>query len=86
MQLAKGLSSTNAGMREQTLKAMLPLAPKLSARTLSSTLLKQLDKLQVRLRYYPHPFSPICSHPYSSLACLWSPTMGEVGSGSSWLQ
>ena len=49
MQLAKGLSSTNAGMREQTLKAMLPLAPKLSARTLSSTLLKPVSYTHLTL-------------------------------------
>lgn len=49
MQLAKGLSAGNAQLREQTLKAMLPLAPKLSARSLNTVLLKQLDKLQVRV-------------------------------------
>jgi hypothetical protein len=49
LQVAKSLTSPNPLIREQTLKAMLPLAPKLSSRTLSTTLLKQLDKLQVRL-------------------------------------
>jgi len=47
-QLTKGLSEPNAYLREQTLKAMLPLAPKLSQRTLNTSLLKHLAKLQAR--------------------------------------
>ena len=46
-QLLKGLQEPNAYLREQTLKAMLPVAPKLSQRTLSGTLLKHLARLQV---------------------------------------
>ena len=76
MQLAKGLSSTNAGLREQTLKAMLPLAPKLSTRTLSSTLLKQLDKLQVLPLNLLHSHMRGCS-PISS-PHHGSPSYGTV--------
>jgi hypothetical protein len=59
VQLAKGLTHANAALREQTLKAMQPLAGKLSARTLNSTLLKQLDKLQAR-PLSPSPCSSSC--------------------------
>ena len=48
-QLLKGLQETNAYVREQALKAMLPIAPKLSQRTLNTVLLKHLARLQVRL-------------------------------------
>jgi SCY1-like protein 1 len=47
-QLMRGLQESNAYLREQSLKAMLPIAPKLSQRTLSQTLLKHLARLQVR--------------------------------------
>jgi SCY1-like protein 1 len=47
-QLLKGLQEPNAYVREQALKAMLPIAPKLSQRTLSGVLLKHLARLQVR--------------------------------------
>ncbi|XP_058110670.1 uncharacterized protein LOC131253619 [Magnolia sinica] len=45
--VATGFSDTSAFLRELTLKSMLILAPKLSQRTLSGTLLKYLSKLQV---------------------------------------
>lgn len=45
--VATGFSDTSAFLRELTLKSMLVLAPKLSQRTLSGTLLKYLSKLQV---------------------------------------
>ena len=44
-----GFTDSNAYLRELTLKSMLTLAPKLSQRTLSNSLLKFLAKLQVRL-------------------------------------
>ncbi|KAL5991332.1 hypothetical protein ACLOJK_012239 [Asimina triloba] len=44
--VATGFSDTSAFLRELTLKSMLVLAPKLSQRTLSGTLLKYLSKLQ----------------------------------------
>lgn len=47
-QLSKGLTQPNAFLREATLKALLPIAPKLSQRTLTGPLLKHLAKLQVR--------------------------------------
>lgn len=45
--VATGFSDSSAFLRELTLKSMLILAPKLSHRTLSGTLLKYLSKLQV---------------------------------------
>ena len=42
-----GFTDSNAYLRELTLKSMLTLAPKLSQRTLSNSLLKFLAKLQV---------------------------------------
>ncbi|KAK9070464.1 hypothetical protein SSX86_010866 [Deinandra increscens subsp. villosa] len=45
--IATGFSDTSALLRELTLKSMLVLAPKLSQRTLSGSLLKHLSKLQV---------------------------------------
>ncbi|KAL5724948.1 hypothetical protein ACHQM5_008148 [Ranunculus cassubicifolius] len=42
-----GFSDTSAFLRELTLKSMLILAPKLSQRTISGSLLKHLSKLQV---------------------------------------
>lgn len=44
-----GFTDSNAYLRELTLKSMLTLAPKLSQRTLSNSLLKFLAKLQVGL-------------------------------------
>ncbi|KAF3679505.1 putative ATP-dependent RNA helicase DBP7-like isoform X1 [Capsicum annuum] len=45
--VATGFSDTSAFLREMTLKSMLVLAPKLSQRTISGSLLKYLSKLQV---------------------------------------
>lgn len=45
--IATGFSDTSAFLRELTLKSMLVLAPKLSQRTMSGSLLKHLSKLQV---------------------------------------
>ncbi|KAF5736500.1 hypothetical protein HS088_TW14G00643 [Tripterygium wilfordii] len=45
--VATGFSDTSAFLRELTLKSMLVLAPKLSQRTTSGSLLKYLSKLQV---------------------------------------
>ncbi|CAN1311402.1 N-terminal kinase-like protein [Linum perenne] len=45
--VATGFSDTSAFLRELTLKSMLTLAPKLSHRTISGSLLKYLSKLQV---------------------------------------
>ncbi|XP_078446566.1 kinase family with ARM repeat domain-containing protein isoform X2 [Wolffia australiana] len=45
--VATGFSDTSAFLRELTLKSMLILAPKLSQRTLTGSLLKYLSKLQV---------------------------------------
>ncbi|XP_018719669.2 probable inactive serine/threonine-protein kinase scy1 isoform X2 [Eucalyptus grandis] len=45
--VATGFSDTSAFLRELTLKSMLILAPKLSQRTISASLLKYLSKLQV---------------------------------------
>ncbi|KAL3622038.1 hypothetical protein CASFOL_034234 [Castilleja foliolosa] len=45
--VANGFSDTSAFLRELTLKSMLVLAPKLSQRTVSGSLLKFLSKLQV---------------------------------------
>ncbi|KAF8104672.1 hypothetical protein N665_0170s0047 [Sinapis alba] len=45
--VATGFADTSAFLRELTLKSMLVLAPKLSQRTLSGSLLKHLSKLQV---------------------------------------
>ncbi|XP_041994818.1 probable inactive serine/threonine-protein kinase scy1 isoform X2 [Salvia splendens] len=45
--VANGFSDTSAFLRELTLKSMLVLAPKLSQRTVSRSLLKFLSKLQV---------------------------------------
>ncbi|KAF3452441.1 hypothetical protein FNV43_RR02874 [Rhamnella rubrinervis] len=45
--VATGFSDTSAFLRELTLKSMLVLAPKLSQRTISGSLLKHLSKLQV---------------------------------------
>ncbi|GMH15454.1 hypothetical protein Nepgr_017295 [Nepenthes gracilis] len=45
--VANGFSDTSAFLRELTLKSMLALAPKLSQRTISGSLLKYLSKLQV---------------------------------------
>ncbi|KAL6616301.1 hypothetical protein ACP70R_038571 [Stipagrostis hirtigluma subsp. patula] len=45
--VATGFSDTSASLRELTLKSMLILAPKLSQRTISGSLLKYLSKLQV---------------------------------------
>ncbi|KAK8575804.1 hypothetical protein V6N12_063458 [Hibiscus sabdariffa] len=45
--VATGFSDTSAFLRELTLKSMLLLAPKLSQRNLSGSLLKYLSKLQV---------------------------------------
>jgi hypothetical protein len=42
-----GFSDGNAYIRELTLKAMMPLAPKLSNKTLVGSVLKHLSKLQV---------------------------------------
>jgi SCY1-like protein 1 len=46
-QLQTGFSDENAYMRELTLKAVLPLAPRLSQATLTQGLLKHLSRLQV---------------------------------------
>lgn len=45
--VATGFSDSSAFLRELTVKSMLVLAPKLSQRTLSGSLLKHLSKLQV---------------------------------------
>ncbi|PKA51129.1 hypothetical protein AXF42_Ash010569 [Apostasia shenzhenica] len=45
--VATGFSDTSAFLRELTLKSMLVLAPKLSQRTITTSLLKYLSKLQV---------------------------------------
>ncbi|XP_047147525.1 N-terminal kinase-like protein isoform X2 [Vigna umbellata] len=45
--VATGFSDTSAFLRELTLKSMLILAPKLSQRTFSGSLLKHLSRLQV---------------------------------------
>ncbi|XVF00378.1 hypothetical protein REPUB_Repub03eG0280400 [Reevesia pubescens] len=45
--VATGFADTSAILRELTLKSMLILAPKLSQRTMSGSLLKYLSKLQV---------------------------------------
>ncbi|CAN0877207.1 N-terminal kinase-like protein [Linum grandiflorum] len=45
--VSTGFSDTSAFLRELTLKSMLTLAPKLSHRTISGSLLKYLSKLQV---------------------------------------
>ncbi|KAA8533965.1 hypothetical protein F0562_031482 [Nyssa sinensis] len=45
--IVTGFSDTSSFLRELTLKSMLVLAPKLSQRTLSGSLLKYLSKLQV---------------------------------------
>ncbi|WVZ68391.1 hypothetical protein U9M48_017337 [Paspalum notatum var. saurae] len=45
--VATGFSDTTGSIRELTLKSMLVLAPKLSQRTISGSLLKYLSKLQV---------------------------------------
>ncbi|KAK7340345.1 hypothetical protein VNO77_21047 [Canavalia gladiata] len=45
--VATGFADTSAFLRELTLKSMLILAPKLSQRTISGSLLKYLSKLQV---------------------------------------
>ncbi|KAG4201412.1 hypothetical protein ERO13_A05G277600v2 [Gossypium hirsutum] len=45
--VATGFADTSAFLRELTLKSMLIVAPKLSQRTLSGSLLKYLSKLQV---------------------------------------
>ncbi|GAB2220726.1 hypothetical protein Droror1_Dr00008395 [Drosera rotundifolia] len=45
--VANGFSDASAFLRELTLKSMLVLAPKLSQRTISASLLKYLSKLQV---------------------------------------
>ncbi|CAM8955388.1 unnamed protein product [Rhodiola kirilowii] len=45
--VATGFNDTSAFLRELTLKSMLVLAPKLSQRTISGSLLKYLSKLQV---------------------------------------
>ncbi|KAF3553740.1 hypothetical protein F2Q69_00017776 [Brassica cretica] len=45
--VATGFADTSTFLRELTLKSMLVLAPKLSQRTLSGSLLKYLSKLQV---------------------------------------
>ncbi|KAI3888243.1 hypothetical protein MKW92_010111 [Papaver armeniacum] len=45
--VATGFSDTSAFLRELTLQSMLILAPKLSQRTISGSLLKYLSKLQV---------------------------------------
>ncbi|CAA7392940.1 unnamed protein product [Spirodela intermedia] len=45
--VATGFSDSSAFLRELTLKSMLILAPKLSQRTMSGSLLKYLSKLQV---------------------------------------
>lgn len=45
--VATGFSDTSAFLRELTLKSILVLAPKLSQRTISGSLLKYLSKLQV---------------------------------------
>ncbi|XP_022937946.1 probable inactive serine/threonine-protein kinase scy1 isoform X1 [Cucurbita moschata] len=45
--VANGFNDTSAFLRELTLKSMLVLAPKLSQRTISGSLLKYLSKLQV---------------------------------------
>lgn len=43
-----GFSDTHAYIRELTLKSMLSLAPKMSNKTLVTSVLKHLSKLQVR--------------------------------------
>ncbi|RDX83532.1 putative inactive serine/threonine-protein kinase scy1, partial [Mucuna pruriens] len=45
--VATGFSDTSAFLRELTLKSMLILAPKLSQRTISGSLLKHMSRLQV---------------------------------------
>jgi SCY1-like protein 1 len=46
--LQAGFSDSNAYIRELTLKSILSLAPKLSNKTLTQSVLKHLSKLQVR--------------------------------------
>lgn len=61
-----GFTDSNAYLRELTLKSMLTLAPKLSQRTLSNSLLKFLAKLQV----VPSPCMPgCCTLTHSMLTC-----------------
>ena len=50
--VATGFSDSNAYLRELTLKSMLVLAPKLSQKTLTQSLLKFLAKLQVSPTLY----------------------------------
>ena len=45
--LASGFLDTTAIIREQTLKAVIVLAPKLSSKTINNVLLRHLAKLQV---------------------------------------
>jgi SCY1-like protein 1 len=59
-QLLRGLQEANAFTREQALKAMLPIAPKLSQRTLNGTLLKHLARLQVRVAAWLLRLAPLC--------------------------
>ncbi|KAJ4840953.1 hypothetical protein Tsubulata_026935 [Turnera subulata] len=55
--VATGFSDTSAFLRELTLKSMLVLAPKLSQRTISGSLLKYLSKLQTRKRVLINAFT-----------------------------
>jgi SCY1-like protein 1 len=45
--LQSGFTDQNAYIRELTLKSILPLAPRLSNKTLVNNVLKHLSKLQV---------------------------------------
>ncbi|KAK7837496.1 n-terminal kinase-like protein [Quercus suber] len=55
--VAIGFSDTSAFLRKLTLKSMLTLAPKLSQRTISGSLLKYLSKLQTRKRVLINAFT-----------------------------
>ena len=74
-----GFTDSNAYLRELTLKSMLTLAPKLSQRTLSNSLLKFLAKLQVGLLCYilwtPNLSGPDCK---TGRVCHYLTTVLEV--------
>ncbi len=63
-----GFTDSNAYLRELTLKSMLTLAPKLSQRTLSNSLLKFLAKLQVSCTHLLLPPLLLLQWLYCSIA------------------
>jgi hypothetical protein len=75
--MANGFTDANAYIRELTLKAMLPLAPRLSAKTLTQGVLKHLSKLQARPPRAPRRSCKACSSPCS--CCR------HVGLGRGWM-